>query len=210
MKQMTARFELVTCKANGVELHGIYASPPEGSEKLAIHVHGTWGNFYGNPFIAPLAEVYLKNGYAFLSANFPGHDETAVTENIEDFEPALQSWMSQWPRRRVLLQGHSLGAIKVLKLRKSKAWSALNVMGVVLLSPFDVTRFYEVQTKMSVSDLRSVVNKFAEEKGLDSVLPSEVFGLWPISAGVVLAGLDEGAGWNQFPSARHDMSAVKA
>jgi len=207
---MPVQFDLLTCSTSVGDLHGIFSSPPGGSDRLAVHIHGTWGNFYANPFIVPLAEMYNAKGWSFLSANFPGHDETAIAERFEDFQPALEAWLHLVPQRSLILQGHSLGALKILSAASSPKWSSLGVIGAVLLSPFDVAHFYEAHTHMSRSELRDYALRHGRDQGIDTPLPRSVFDLWPISAAVIEAVTEEGSKWDAFPSARGDVSSLSA
>ena len=57
----------------GLVLDGIVFSPPNA--RLAIvHVHGSLGNFYQQPFIRVFANRLARHGIAVLSFNLTGHD----------------------------------------------------------------------------------------------------------------------------------------
>ena len=52
----------------GLELDGLVLSPPQA--RLAIvHVHGSLGNFYQQPFIRVFANHLVRHGTALLSFN---------------------------------------------------------------------------------------------------------------------------------------------
>lgn len=194
-------FELIAWDAKGQTLHGLRSVTSEGAP-TAIHVHGTWGNFYANPFIVPLAATYAKNGLNYITANFPGHDETAQTENFGDFENALHGLVEKFaPRGGLLLQGHSLGALKILNYLDS-ASAALKdrVAAVVLLSPFDIVAFYAGGKAEGVQPTLDALRRLvAAGKGADFV-PQNLFSYWPITVNTMIALMTPGGPADVFPS----------
>jgi pimeloyl-ACP methyl ester carboxylesterase len=194
-----AYFRLETINVNGRDLHGITTA---GSDSLAIHVHGTWGNFYGNPFINATADLYNRLGYAFLSANFPGHDETAVSENFDDFTPALDAWVDTMDTNAsIILQGHSLGALKILRyMRDTRARTVDRIQAIVLLAPFDVVAFYSGGKLETLPEKRAATLRAISEQGEAALVPASVFDTWQLSARTFLQLTESGGVADQFPS----------
>lgn len=145
--------------ADGSVLHGILAEPSAKTRGLIVHVHGTWGNFYGNRFVTEVGERAVREGWSFASLNFPGHDETAMEEHIQDFRPALDGWLDELGHSfdPLILLGHSLGALKVLDYTsQGRTGVAASLAGCILLAAFDCVGFYEREsttTNRAANDL---------------------------------------------------------
>lgn len=195
------RFALETLQLKNEALHGIWHKAG-GSGLTAIHVHGTWGNFYGNPFIVPLASVYDSNQTSFLSPNYPGHDETSVFERLEWFGPALDAWIAKVaPSGPLLLQGHSLGALKLLSyLEDTSSRHKDRVRGLVLLSPFDIVAFYARGKLAEVEPRLKQVQKLRDERGDQMLVPRSMFDPWDISVGAYLNLAVPGGPADKFPT----------
>ena len=130
------------------ELDGIlYES--DDSIATVLHVHGSLGNFYHQPFISVFAKVLTQEGINLLSCNMRSHDGVAEgydTEGgmkyvggslmrfetcVEDIRGAV-SWCKKLGRK-VYLQGHSIGCDRVLHyLEVTNAG-----LSPILLSPCD-------------------------------------------------------------------------
>lgn len=143
--------ELVKFKnRSGLYLDGIYFNSP-ANHHVIIHVHGSFGNFYSNPFIKTMAQVYNSHGINFLSFNLTQHDgiAEAVRENngvqtweyigyaISDYDTCVDDiagaidYVKIRHNDSIVLQGHSLGCNRVLYyLIQSKS-----TYPIVLLSP---------------------------------------------------------------------------
>lgn len=189
-------WELSSINHQGVALHGLIARPSE-AKGLVVHVHGTWGNFYGNSFIGAVAEQIVAAGWSFATVNVPGHDETAIDEYVAAFEPAMRAWLGHLNAEKipVVLQGHSLGALKILDfMSRETATTDLEIKAVFLLSAFDCVGFYEREADLDL----------ASSLGLDrmSLVPDEVFSYWLLrwSALQRLTAVD--GEWDLFRSRR--------
>lgn len=178
---MNTKFDLVAMTFDGNALHGLY-SKLSSSCGTVVHLHGTWGNFYANPFIIPLADMYCDMGYDFLTINIVGHDETSIDEDFEKSIKSIEFWINELNLKLpLILQGHSLGALKVLRLIKNKSSVIKNTAAIVLLSPFDIVSFYLGDQNNNGSEkLEKLTRMIAEGKENDNV-PSDIFALWPIS-----------------------------
>ena len=155
---MAIKGELVnTTTADGLTHHGLLFEPPDGGSTWVIHVHGSCGNFYQEPFTLPLAEVLTAVGVGFLTVNTRGHDAEAYvigrsagkqregwligsrrdifTECAHD----LAAWIALARERhatRIVLSGHSAGAAKIAHVAAQPDAPAIS--GLVLLSPGDL------------------------------------------------------------------------
>ena len=116
---------------DGVRLDGTYqpAAHP-GTPDAVCLVHGTGGSFYSSTLFDALGDRFLARGCSVLRINTRGHDlmSTAVTarggrrlgaayELVDDCRHDLTAWVEWLKARagpRVLLLGHSLGAVKCL------------------------------------------------------------------------------------------------
>jgi pimeloyl-ACP methyl ester carboxylesterase len=144
---------------DGLELQGMFCEPAssESSSRVAVfHNHGLSGNFYEQRLVSALGETLVEAGYAFLTANNRGHDyesdilklvpegfsEVHIGGNHEIFAECLldlRAWLEFLARRgydRVVLQGHSLGSMKVVHFIYKE--EAPQVVGAVLISPPDL------------------------------------------------------------------------
>ena len=141
---------------DGYLLHGMVCEsvPGDASSSWVIHVHGSYGNFYENFFLPVMAEQYVSEGVSFVAINTRGHDYYADLKKRRDsgyesrriggireiFQESVLD-IAAWIRyarsrgaRRVILQGHSLGAMKVAYY----AWrGSEGCDGLVLISPPD-------------------------------------------------------------------------
>ena len=146
---------LSVVNAAGLVLDGIMFNPPDA--RLAIvHVHGSLGNFYQQPFIRVFANCLSRRGVALLSFNLTGHD--AVSEgyttnqdmqyiggSLSRFETCLDDLdaLLRFARSvcsRVVLQGHSLGCDRVLFYAQRRSAD----VPLILLSPCDSHRLQEM------------------------------------------------------------------
>ena len=146
---------LSVVNAAGLVLDGIVFSPPD--PRLAIvHVHGSLGNFYQQPFIRVFANRLAPHGIAVLSFNLTGHD--GVSEGytldremryvggslskfetcLDDLDALLRFAGSICPQ--VVLQGHSLGCDRVLFYTQRRAAR----VPLILLSPCDSHHLQEM------------------------------------------------------------------
>ncbi len=139
----------------GLVLDGLVFSPPRA--RLAIvHVHGSLGNFYQQPFIRVFANHLMQHRIALLSFNLTAHDGISEGYNpvgemryvggslsvfetcLDDLDALVGLARSLCPQ--VVLQGHSLGCDRVLFYTKQREAH----MPLILLSPCDSHRLQEL------------------------------------------------------------------
>lgn len=195
------KYELVHTDWSGGRLHGLLSHPESRpSVGLAVHVHGTWGNFYGNDVVAEMGRAYNAHGYSFLAANFSGHDETAIHESFDDFPESLNSWLeTTFTGGRLILQGHSLGALKILYLAATNRLGSTPLHGVLLLSVFDSVGFYRRESAPD-APLEQYLSELRDAEGDRAIVPESVFPHWQISAATLSSAVTAGGDWDQFPT----------
>jgi pimeloyl-ACP methyl ester carboxylesterase len=136
---------------DGLTLDGAWQPAPPGGLALdgACLVHGTGSNFYSSTFMEMLATNLHALGISVARINTRGHDSisTAVAaqgplrqgaafECIDDCRHDLSGW-AEWLRKnagpRLLLLGHSMGALKCLYAAAHQA--SLKPAAMVAISP---------------------------------------------------------------------------
>lgn len=130
-----------------------------------ICIHGTTGNFYTSTLFDVIGERLLGMGIAVLRINTRGHDGvcTVVTsrggrrlgaayEVVDDCRHDLHAWI-EWLRgrgfQRLMLLGHSLGAVKTIYCQAHEPHSA--VARIATLSPPRLSHHYFLQTDQAVN-----------------------------------------------------------
>ena len=148
-REGTDRGRLVKIEAaDGHQLDGILYEADE-SIATVVHVHGSLGNFYQQPFIPVFAQVLTREGINLLSCNMRSHDGIAegydgegemkyVGGSLARFETCVEDIKGAvgWSRRlgrKVYLQGHSLGCDRVLHYLENTGEG----LSPILLSPCD-------------------------------------------------------------------------
>ncbi len=122
--------ELVsTTSSDGVQLDGSLTrptSPPNPTFDAAILHHGVGSNFYNASFFAHMQRALTEAGVAVLRVNNRGHDLAynspkgrlgAAFEVVDDCRHDWKAWIDFAETRgfgRILLWGHSLGAVKTI------------------------------------------------------------------------------------------------
>jgi pimeloyl-ACP methyl ester carboxylesterase len=147
----------------------LHVAPSPGTTfDLAICLHGVQSNFYSSSLIEGLVEPLIQQGISVLRVNTRGHDgvtaatvadrrrwQGAAFEIVDESRHDVQGWLA-WAKdhgyQRVLLLGHSLGAVKCLY---TAAYEELPlVAGIAAVSPprlsyayfregFDNDKFFE-------------------------------------------------------------------
>lgn len=154
--------------ADTVRLDGAWHLPAadaianrQGRCDAAVLVHGTGANFYGSSLLERLAGWLAEAGVAALRVNTRGHDlmstahatlgprrQGAAYELVDDARYDLEAWVRHARERgheRVLLVGHSLGAMKSIYClaHREQPPGLEPVCGLVAVSPprLSYTRF---------------------------------------------------------------------
>ncbi len=134
---------------DGVILDGVWQAAQGGLVDAVCMVHGTGGNFYSSSLLNDVAERFLSLGVGVMRVNSRGHDLMsssatvkgsrrfgAAYEIVDDCRHDLAAWVDWLGANvgpRVLLVGHSLGAVKCLYAQAHEPNDA--VVGVLAVSP---------------------------------------------------------------------------
>lgn len=119
------------------------------SQKIVIHIHGNFGNFYQNKFLWYMSNLYCDNGIDLLSINLSSHDGLAegyygmqlryvggAVADYKDSQKDIQAaidFAKNLGYEEIILQGHSLGCDKILDYVITSQCD----MKIILLSPVD-------------------------------------------------------------------------
>jgi len=140
--------EMVTAVTQDqIRLHGCFAAssfPAQSSIDAVLLTHAIGGNFYNSRFLNQIALSILETGIHVLIANNRGHDVVnyvsaagmrrtvgAAHEIVAECTLDIQAWADLLHKRgmeRILIAGHSLGAIK--SIYSQSYHPAKNVVGI--------------------------------------------------------------------------------
>ncbi|HMO13922.1 MAG TPA: alpha/beta hydrolase [Pirellulaceae bacterium] len=137
--------------ADNVHLHGlVLPSKARGETTIdaAVFIHGLAGNFYGSRLDEYVASEMHQCGITVARINTRGHDNVnqtskngqtvtqgAAYEIVDDCRYDVRAWcdfLVERGHQRLLLMGHSLGAIKSIYSQALDAHP--NVVGIVAIS----------------------------------------------------------------------------
>lgn len=125
-------------------------------EKPAIlHIHGFEGDFYSNLFIEAIGTKLEENNHAFLTVQTRGTSPQqcllntkggwiytgSYFETLEEAYKDIDCWIKfliEKGYKQIILQGHSLGTIKIMRYLKEVNLKEY-VTKLILLAPFDKT-----------------------------------------------------------------------
>lgn len=126
------------------------AHPAGDAVDLCLLVHGTTANFYAGGVLERFSETAFQHGVATLRINTRGHDVVTVSrgggqrgfagaafECVAEGSLDLDAWLAagaQLGFRRIVLVGHSMGAVKSL-LYGCRATVPTELVGVLAVSP---------------------------------------------------------------------------
>jgi len=123
-----------------------------------LHIHGSYGNFYQNSFLASLCERFLNYKTNLCTINLTSHDGLAegffseekmeyvgggVSEYgtcVDDIKGAIAELKKTF--KRIILQGHSLGCDRVLSFCLNSDYNER----VILLGPCDSAKLHSIWT----------------------------------------------------------------
>jgi pimeloyl-ACP methyl ester carboxylesterase len=193
--------------SDGLELQGLFVAPAGGPAKTTVvHIHGLSGNFYENRFVDHLAEAATGAGANFIATNNRGHEYISdficegtggaatsrqiggAFEIFEDCPKDIQAWVDFARARgaeRVVLQGHSHGALKAAYYLSKRAETPAEagadpgadpgIAGLVLLSPSDDFGLQRYRMGRRFDEILGIVKKMVDEgRGADFV-PRDYF-----------------------------------
>lgn len=182
-------FELVkTTTEDGLYLHGLYKKG-EKNNYAVLHIHGFEGDFYTNNFISVETNALKENGYSFLSVQTRGtggesefytvDGESKICgshyELLKEAYMDIDAWIEflvENGHHKIVLQGHSLGAVKAVRyLAEGK--HTKYVKKLILLSPFDMHALAEIATDGKYKEyIMMAKDKIEHNKG-DELIPED-------------------------------------
>lgn len=143
---------LRTLTPDGMRLDGALLAGEQTASRpvdAALCLHGVGANFYTSSTLEAVAPALRKLGISVLLANTRGHDslytasvamgrrrQGAAVEIVDECRLDVAGWRKFLAERglaRVLLVGHSLGAIKAVYSQSHEP--QVNVVGIVAASP---------------------------------------------------------------------------
>ncbi len=193
---MKTRFVRVTTKDKLI-LQGLLYEPEQKTQEVVIHIHGMGGNFYENRFLDSMAEDFTNNGWAFLIVNTRGHDMMAdfpvegekerykrignAWERFSDCVLDIKAWVNFINTegfKNIVLQGHSLGAVKVVYyLVKTED---KRIKRLLLASPPDMVKLS--QKWEHHSEMLTLAQKMIKDKKGKEILPKQLDNWYYLSA----------------------------
>jgi alpha-beta hydrolase superfamily lysophospholipase len=207
---MTTQYEFLTLQAGSSALHGLKTGH---APRCVIHIHGTWGNFYENPFALQLSDTYVNAGWSYATVNNQGHDGGSITEEFGASLPEIAAWANRLAPNQepLILQGHSLGALKILRMLQVGEYSELTrrLTAAVLLSPFDLVAF-NGGVGEDLKRNRDEAKLLRRENGGTSLVGTDMFSWWPLSIDTYLEATNEGSAWDLFPTRENNIGALGA
>jgi pimeloyl-ACP methyl ester carboxylesterase len=199
-------------------LQGMLCRPRSPSIRLVLHVHGSYGNFYENLFLDEVAGACTSSGTAFLSVNTRGHDYYSdfktrrpqggycskriggILEEFGDCLLDIRAWIDLAESTGytcVLLQGHSLGAMKAAYY--CARTHDTRVRALFLISPPDILGTVRKSPDRNLDRNLSLARELAQDNP-DGLMPDGT-SYDPIGAGNYLSLFSnlEIAGMFSFP-----------
>lgn len=174
--------------SDGLKMKGYLATAEQGLATI-IHIHGSCGNFYENEFLPYMAKNYTANGINFLTVNNRGHDCMAeayrngnlvyiggyheiIEECVLDISGVVE-FAKQIGSKKIILQGHSLGCLKVLIYLTQ----AEEIYDFILLSPSDSYQLQSDYVFPETLDNQVARIKESFKDNMDVLLPDKEFGI---------------------------------
>ena len=201
---------------DGVKLQGLLFEPAKRCKTIIVHIHGMAGSFYENTFIPIMAKYYSDNDLAFLAFNNRGHDYIAdivkftpegceyilggaayetIEESIFDIEGAM-SFVEELGYERIILQGHSSGANKIVFSYSRKP---LDAIGVILLSPCDDIGLHIDEVGDKRYEFMQLANTLVNNGTPDALMPENTYFSYLLSARTYKECFYEGSVLDAFP-----------
>lgn len=176
-----------------VELQG-WLSVQSG-DTAVLHLHGMSGNGYENYFLDNLRELYSQQGLTFFSIDNRGRGVITdfrqgegtkqggscfelIEESVHDIAGAIE-YLKNQGKNKIILQGHSLGCMKVVNFLLEKGQSGIEA--AILIAPTDMVKWGEADSNHA--DYLARAYKMIEEGKGDELVEERVWSQkTPISA----------------------------
>jgi pimeloyl-ACP methyl ester carboxylesterase len=185
--------ELVrTQTADGLRLDGAFRAVSDGQVRkkpAVIVLHGVGGNFYSQATLDPTINALHTAGYPTLTINTRGHDSVfsaqvgmvrkrlgAAYEIVDECKLDMAGWIKFLVSRgheRIILLGHSLGAIKAIYAQAGDQHPT--VVAVIAVSPprLSYTAFMNSQESSQFFESMSIARELAKEGAGDELFTAK-------------------------------------
>ncbi|MBP7057540.1 alpha/beta hydrolase [Candidatus Gracilibacteria bacterium] len=186
---------------DGLILQGLLYEHGTKSKRAILHVHGMSGNNYENRFYSEMIIQNVANDWAFFVINNRGHDYIAdipvasdkeeyrrignayevFEESIFDIAAAID-YLAQNGYEEIVLQGHSLGAVKIAYYCAET--NDERVSRLIMISPPDMVGLAEAD-----SDYQQLIieaKKLVASGNEDQLPPKVIWGSYWLSAKTML------------------------
>lgn len=182
-------FQLVkTVTQDKLTLSGLF-SDGDKSKPVILHIHGFEGDFFTNEFVNVITNRLRTQNTAFLSVQTRGIGNEylmkltdgswkkygAHFEILEDTHNDIDAWIEFLLNQgytNILLQGHSLGTMKIVRYLFEGKY-ADKVRKLVLLAPFDIFKLLEDVTKGKWRDYLEIAKQKVNEGKGEEIIPKE-------------------------------------
>jgi len=202
--------------SDGVKLQGLLFEPEIKSSTLVLHIHGMAGSFYENSFIPVMAKNYTEANISFLAFNNRGHDYLCdlikitsdgtdsllggaayelIEDSLFDIEGAI-SFVKALGYNRIVLQGHSSGANKIVYSMTQKR---LDAIGIAFLSPCDDVGLHIDEVGVKREELMKLAESYINAGTPNALMPENTFFSYWLSAKTYLECFKDGSPLDTFP-----------
>lgn len=172
-----------------------YFTPKAGKSAL-LHIHGFEGNFYENKFVQVLASELDKENITFLMVNTRGSEKIkefntlnggvktigARYELLEESPIDINAWIEFLEKegyRDIVLMGHSLGTMKVVRYLSEGKYQD-RIKKLILLSPFDKKAWLRSHTQIPLEVLLAKAEKMVRD-GMGNEMVEDGFNVIDVS-----------------------------
>jgi len=131
---------LLECGA-GVRLQCFISSPPQSSGRPILVLHG-WEGSHESIYVLSLAQLLFERGFEVVRLNLRDHGETHHLNRelfhscrLPEVIGAVQALQARFPGRPLTGVGFSLGGNFLLRVAAAVRESALDLAGVIAISP---------------------------------------------------------------------------
>ena len=171
--------------SDGLCIHGYY-SPSSDKKYVVLNIHGLEGNFYENNFVHVLAKELEDSNIGFLTVNTRGNGKDtefntvngdyrrigAKYELLEEAHLDISAWLNfliSEGYENIILQGHSLGTMKVVRYLFEGEYKD-KVNKLILLCPLDKKGLVKASGREDLEKLLSMAtDKVNEGKGKEII-----------------------------------------
>lgn len=174
---------------DGLYLSGLFSNPLN-SKKVILHIHGFEGDFFSNSFVSIQGTMLSEKDISFLTVQTRGTSlrqelineggeaiyNGSYYELLEEAYLDIDAWIEFLTTKgfeEIILQGHSLGTIKVIRYIFEGGIKD-KVSRLILLAPFDKTWLLDnaaKQVNKSPEELRKIAKEMVEKGKGDEIAP---------------------------------------